>query len=210
MLPLLSALVAGCVHALEADHMAAVTTFVSRRPHPLKALGFGVRWGLGHSAMLLLAGGTLILLDLRPPPGAVRLFEAGVGAMLLGLGVWVLVEVVHGRALRGDHELALARGHRHGHLPGATWVGAAHGLAGTTGFLALLPAAMLASPWLASSYLALFGAGTMASMGAYALGAGLLFRRAGAGAPVLARIMRVAAGATSGAVGCLWIARALS
>ena len=44
------------------------------------------------AAMLLLAGGTLILLDLRPPPGAVRLLEAGVGAMLLGLGIFIPLE----------------------------------------------------------------------------------------------------------------------
>jgi hypothetical protein len=130
--------------------------------------------------------------------------------MLLALGLWVVVDVAHGRALPGAHELAHARGHRHAHRSGATWVGAAHGLAGTAGFLALVPATMLASPWLAGSYLALFGAGTMLSMGAYALGAGLLFHRAGTGAPLVARIMRLAAGVTSGVVGCLWIVRALS
>ncbi len=50
LLPLLTAVSLGFLHALEPDHMAAVTTFVSRRPRPREAVGFGVRWGLGHSA----------------------------------------------------------------------------------------------------------------------------------------------------------------
>jgi hypothetical protein len=210
ILPLVSALVAGCIHALETDHLAAVTAFVSRRPHPARALAFGLRWGLGHSAALLAAGGTLVALELRIAPALAGLLEGAVGVMLAGLGVWVLVELVHGRRDPGAHELAHTRGHRHHHLHGTTWVGAAHGLAGTAGFLALAPAAMLASPWLAGGYLALFGVGTMLSMGLYALGAGLVFHRAGAGAPALARIMRLLAGVASVGVGCLWIARALA
>lgn len=200
VLPLLSAVVAGCLHALEVDHMAAVTTFVSRRPHPLRAFGFGVRWGLGHSAAILLAGGLLVALGLRPPEAAVNLLEGAVGVMLVGLGVWVLVGVRRARAGRP------AEDGRHGH--GTTWVGAAHGLAGTGGFLALVPATLLASPWMAGAYLALFGVGTVLAMGVYAASAGYIFDRVGKDAPRLAPALRVAAGIASIGVGVAWLSNA--
>src|SRR3954466_8472120 len=86
LLPLLTALVAGFAHALEPDHMAAVTTFVSRRPRPLQAIGFGVRWGVGHSAALLVVGMVLVALQLQLPERMNRGLEFGVGGMLLALG----------------------------------------------------------------------------------------------------------------------------
>lgn len=203
-LPLLTALVAGFAHALEADHMAAVTTFVSRRPHPMRAAGFGVRWGIGHSLALLAAGGGLILLDLRVPAELARGLEFAVGAMLLGLGAWALLAGAHRRSLSRAH----AAGHSHSHP--TTWVGAAHGLAGTAGFLALVPAAMIASPWLAGGYLLCFGLGTVAAMGLYGLLAGVVFHRAGTLAPPLGTSLRVATALASSAIGVLWMHGAIT
>ncbi|HEV2148297.1 MAG TPA: hypothetical protein VGR37_12905, partial [Longimicrobiaceae bacterium] len=110
LLPLATALVAGFAHALEPDHMAAVTTFVSRRPRPLEALGFGLRWGLGHSAAIVAVGGVLVLLDVHVPEGVARGLEFGVGGLLMALGLWLLWSILHGRA----HALA-GRGHAHPH-----------------------------------------------------------------------------------------------
>ena len=201
-LPLATALVAGLVHALEADHMAAVTTFVSRRPHPLRALGFGVRWGVGHSAALLLAGGVVVTLQLRIPEEVVRGLEAGVGAMLVLLGVFTIATLRHHGTETPSHP------HRHD-LAGSTWVGAAHGVAGTAGFLAIIPAVMMASPWSAGGYLILFGVGTVVAMGAYALVAGILFNRAESLSPSLPRLLRLAAGLASATIGTMWILGAI-
>lgn len=202
-LPFATALLAGLVHALEADHMAAVTAFVSRRPHPLRALGFGVRWGLGHSAALLVAGGAAVLLGLDIPASLVGALEVGVGLMLVGLGAWSVATT--GRQ-------ALESTHPHGvkGAAGATWVGAAHGVAGTAGFLAIVPAVLLVSPWSAGGYLLLFGFGTVSAMGAYAFVAGMLFHRAGVMAPKAAVAMRIVAGAASVLIGAAWIQRALA
>lgn len=210
-LPLLTALTAGFAHALEADHMAAVTTFVSRRPHPLRALGFGIRWGVGHSLALLLAGGVVILLDVELPDRMVRGLEFGVGAMLLGLGAWVLAGALHLHRFRPEHRRAHRLGlpHSHVHGRGTTWVGIAHGLAGTAGFLALVPAAIARSPGQAVGYLLLFGLGTVLAMGLYGLLAGLLFHRVGEHAPRMGRVLQLLAGAASAAIGILWMAAAL-
>lgn len=212
IVPLGTALVAGIAHALEADHVAAVTAFVSRRPHPLRAMGFGVRWALGHSLALLMVGGALILLEVRFSESVVRALELGVGAMLVGLGGWVLGSALHARILSRAHARAHEHGHPHTHLAkdGTTWVGAAHGLAGTAGFLAILPVAFISSPWLAGGYLVLFGIGTVVAMGLYALVAGLVFHRVGAHAPRLGGGLRVATGLASIGIGLLWMAGALT
>ncbi|MBA2246434.1 MAG: sulfite exporter TauE/SafE family protein [Gemmatimonadetes bacterium] len=212
-LPLLTALVAGFVHALEADHMAAVTTFVSRRPHPLRALGFGVRWGVGHSIAILALGGALLLLDLRIPEGLESVLEGAVGALLLGLGLWVLGSTLHEQRYSQAHARAHSGGHTHSHVhphgQGTLWVGVAHGLAGTAALLALLPAALLTSGWLAAGYLLAFGVGTVVAMGLYALLAGLVFHHAGSRVPAVGMGLRLATGLGSSVLGVLWIYGAL-
>ena len=81
----------GFLHALEVDHMVAVTTFVSRRPTPAAAVRFGLKWGIGHSVAVLAAGGLLLATGLRWPARYDALGEALVGLMLIGLGSWALV-----------------------------------------------------------------------------------------------------------------------
>jgi len=209
ILPLLTALVAGFRHALEADHMAAVTTFVARRPRPVEAFGFGVRWGLGHSLAILVAGGLLILLDVRVPESLEAALEFGVGVMLVGLGGWVLVGLrrrgTDGGVHRHAHADGLAHPHVHPHGRATVWVGVAHGLAGTAALLALVPAALLGSAWLAAGYLVLFGVGTVIAMGIYAVIAGLLFHHAGDSVPALGTAMRVVTALASVVIGLWWM-----
>jgi len=208
LLPLLTALVAGFAHALEPDHMAAVTTFVSRRPRPLEAVGFGVRWGVGHSASILVVGVALVALNLRVPERLSRGLEFGVGGMLLALGLWLLWSVLHERAHRlagGPAPTSEGKTHAHGHRHGTLWVGMAHGLAGTAPLVALLPAATARSGWTAALYLLFFGVGTTVAMGLYAMAAGLVFDRAGSRTPALAGTLRALTAVGSGALGVAWM-----
>ncbi|HYJ78096.1 MAG TPA: hypothetical protein VEW03_00640 [Longimicrobiaceae bacterium] len=210
LLPLLTALVAGFAHALEADHMAAVTTFVSRRPRPLQAVGFGVRWGAGHSLAILVVGMALIAVDLRIPAGVARGLEFGVGGMLLALGLWLLWTVLHERAHRLGAGPAPGTADDHGHRHGSLWVGVAHGLAGTAPLLAMVPAATAGSPWMAGGYLLCFGLGTTLAMGSYALAAGLAFHHAGSRAPALGGGLRALTALGSAAVGVVWMLGAVN
>lgn len=205
VLPLATALVLGFGHALEPDHMAAVTTFVARRPRPAEAVRFGADWGVGHSAAILLAGGVLIVLDLRISAGVARGLEFGVGSMLLLLGCWLLWGILHDRA----HALARPHGHSHAHRH-TTWVGAAHGLAGTAPLVALLPVTLASSPLLVGAYLLLFGVGTTLGMAVYALVAGVVFHQAGARVPRLAGGLRAATALGSAALGVFWMYGALA
>lgn len=201
---LLTALVAGFAHALEPDHMAAVTTFVSRGARPVQALGFGIRWGLGHSLAVLAVGSVLILLDLNFPDGLARGLEFGVGTMLLALGLWLLWSLRHARAHRGED------GQPRGHGRATGWVGVAHGLAGTAPLIALLPVALIGSPTLAAGYLLLFGVGTVLAMGVYAGVMGVVFHHAGHRSPALAGALRVTTALGSAAIGVFWMHGALA
>ena len=204
LLPLMTAVSLGFLHALEPDHMAAVTTFVSRRPRPAEALGFGLRWGVGHSAAILLVGSALIALGIHVPEGVVAGLEFGVGTMLLGLGVWLLWSVVHGEA----HALA-DPDHGHEHPHGSVWVGLAHGLAGTAPLVAVLTVAVSSSPWVAGVYLLLFGVGTTAGMGLYAATAGALFHQAHHRVPALRGTLRAATALGSAVLGVFWMVNAI-
>lgn len=207
-LALLTALVAGFTHALEPDHMAAVTTFVARRPSLRDAVRFGARWGLGHSAALVAVGGLLVALDVRMPEGVTRGLEFGVGTMLVALAAWLLWTVAHERA----HALAGPKhpDGGHAHAPhGAGWVGVLHGLAGTGSLIAVLQVTLAPTPGFALAYLVLFGAGTTVGMAAYAGVAGALFAR-GEHSAHLARFLRTATAVGSAVLGVFWMRAALA
>lgn len=117
VLALATALMLGFLHALEVDHMIAVTSFVTTRPTLRTAAGFGLRWGIGHSLAVLLAGGILIITGLRWPPRYDAWGEAAVGLMLIGLGAWAVRSSrklhLHLPAEHGDH----VHLHAHGGTP---------------------------------------------------------------------------------------------
>jgi ABC-type nickel/cobalt efflux system permease component RcnA len=110
-----TACVLGFLHALEIDHMLAVTTFVARRPKLAVAAGFGARWGLGHSIAVLLAGGLLLATGLKLPASFDAMGEAVVGLMLVGLGLWAW----RSAARLHLHTPEEHGGHAHVHVHGA-------------------------------------------------------------------------------------------
>jgi High-affinity nickel-transport protein len=54
--------VLGLRHAIEADHLAAISTIVTERRSLLSSLLVGASWGLGHTLALLVAGVGVLLL----------------------------------------------------------------------------------------------------------------------------------------------------
>jgi len=121
---LTTAFLLGLAHAIEIDHMIAVTAFVSTRPKLRAAAGFGLRWGLGHSLAVFIAGGILIATGLRWPEGYDQLGEALVGALLVAVGIWAMRRArklhLHPPEEHGDHahlhaHKGAASEHTHGH-----------------------------------------------------------------------------------------------
>ena len=83
----------GMQHALEADHIAAVSSIAARRSHVADIVKHGLTWGLGHTLTLFVFAGAAILLGHAIPDSAARPIETAVGLMLVGLGYVALFGV---------------------------------------------------------------------------------------------------------------------
>jgi high-affinity nickel permease len=175
----------GMQHALEADHIAAVSSIAARRSDISDIVKHGLTWGLGHTLTLFIFAGLAILLGHAIPDAIARPIEAAVGVMLIGLGSHVLWRLwrdrVHFHAHRhgdGTRHLHLhshageTTAHTmsaHAHVHGFRWrtllVGLMHGMAGSAALL-VLAVSQAASPAIAVAYVLLFGIGSMLGMGA--------------------------------------------
>src|SRR2546430_8936081 len=80
----------GMQHALEADHIAAVSSIAARRTHVGDIVKHGLTWGLGHTLTLFAVAGAAILLGRAIPEHFARPLETAVGIMLIGLGAHAL------------------------------------------------------------------------------------------------------------------------
>jgi high-affinity nickel permease len=181
-----SALILGFVlglrHALDPDHVVAMSTIVSTESNWRRSSLIGSFWGLGHATSLLLVGGLIVALRINITElGAARL-EILVAVMLIALGVAAIREAragfrIHAHSHRhGSSEHAhlhthQAHGqpaHEHAHLlrfgfrPFA--VGLVHGIAGSGG-LALLVMATAKTAAEGFLYMAALGLGALVGMG---------------------------------------------
>jgi hypothetical protein len=175
----------GMRHALEADHIAAVSSIAARRSHVADIVKHGLTWGLGHTLTLFVFAGAAILLGHAIPESVARPIETAVGIMLIGLGAHVLWRLWRDRVHfhRHGHGDGTVHFHAHSHAGetapharaahvhdhGFRWrtllVGLMHGMAGSAALL-VLAATQASSPAIGLGYVALFGVGSMIGMGA--------------------------------------------
>jgi cytochrome c biogenesis protein CcdA len=111
----------GMQHALEADHIAAVSSIAARRTDVGDIVKHGLTWGLGHTLTLFVFAGAAILVGQAIPEHWSRPLETAVGIMLVGLGAHVLWRLwrdgVHfHRHSHGDGTVHL---HAHSHAKAA-------------------------------------------------------------------------------------------
>src|SRR5262245_8093159 len=79
-------LVLGVRHAMDPDHVVAITTIVSRERSVAKAGLIGALWGLGHTFTIFFVGSAIILFNVAIPPRLGLAMELSVGVMLVVLG----------------------------------------------------------------------------------------------------------------------------
>src|SRR5215813_6788581 len=82
----------GIRHALEPDHLAAISTLVGERPGTRSGAMLGVCWGIGHSLSLLAVAMVVGIWQWRLSPAASQLFELGVALMLMVLGARAIAQ----------------------------------------------------------------------------------------------------------------------
>ena len=87
-------LLLGMRHAMDPDHVVAVTTIVSRERTVSHAAVIGALWGLGHTITIFGVGSAIILLKLTIPPALGLTMELLVALMLILLGVLNLTGVM--------------------------------------------------------------------------------------------------------------------
>jgi hypothetical protein len=158
----------GMQHALEADHIAAVSSIAARRTHVGDIVKHGLTWGLGHTLTLFTVAGAAILLGQALPENLARPMETAVGLMLVGLGAHVLWRLWRDRVHfhRHGHDDGTVHFHAHSHA-GETLSHTRASHAHAHGFRLLVLAASQASSAAAGlAYIAVFGIGSMVGMGA--------------------------------------------
>jgi high-affinity nickel-transport protein len=182
-------LLLGIRHALDPDHVVAVSTFATRTGSFRRALFVGALWGVGHTVTVLVAGGAIIALELAVPPRAGLAMELAVAVMLILLGVVNLVNARRGTPVAPSASRPVL-------------VGMVHGLAGSSAIALLVVAAAREVLW-GVAYLVLFGVGTVVGMivvtGMITVPASLMVARTG----VSQRWLTAAAGVVSVAFGLL-------
>lgn len=182
---LLFGLLIGMQHALEADHVAALSSISTGTRSVRRIATHGAVWGLGHSLTLLIFAGAAVFLGLRFNDNLAHALECVVGVMLILLGGQVLFRLWHSRVHVHSHRHADGKFHFHVHshrpentahdpdrhvhthaskLPVRTLVvGMVHGLAGSAA-LVVLTASTVQDPVMGLLYVALFGLGSIAGM----------------------------------------------
>jgi ABC-type nickel/cobalt efflux system permease component RcnA len=203
-------------HALEPDHLTAVSTLVANERRALRGAWLGAWWGLGHLVSLLVIGSTLAALQTQMPSHLASAFELAVAAMLIGLGIRSIV-----RALRDARGCApsppaslleihdCGRGHIHvgrrGFAIRSLSIGLMHGLAGSGTLVALVAGELPTLP-LRIAYILVFGVGAIIGMTLLSGLAGIPLAQLSR-SPRLGRLLLAATGSLSIGLGIAWALR---
>lgn len=144
---------AGLEHAFEADHLLAVNTLVSHRENLKQSLKDGIFWGIGHTTTIFFVGILMIGFKLNIGENIFKNFEAGVGIMLIFLGIYRMSKLYFPKQHNHTHNTSRA----------AFGVGLIHGLAGS-GALVVLVISQMKTPFEGLMYILIFGLGSIFGM----------------------------------------------
>lgn len=202
--------VLGLRHAIEADHLAAVSTIVSEKKSIFTASIVGGMWGVGHTISLFAVGLVVIFLKLQISESVEAKLEGAVGIMLVLLGLNALRKLfqsdkihVHAHEHDGRQHLHIhthvdekAERSHHRFSPRSVAIGMVHGLAGSAALM-LLIVPTIPSPWVAMVYILIFGVGSIGGMMVMSLLIGLPFHFTANRFDVLNKGIRLCAGVFS-------------
>lgn len=213
-------LVMGIKHALDTDHVMAVSNIVGeRRGGLLSSAMVGVSWGIGHSATLFLIAIPVLLLRLTVPASLGSFAEAGVGVVLIALGLATLRSLwrkrvhlhVHGHpserrtsAHLHFHSHLDDVGHDHGHhlalRPRSILIGLLQGTAGSTALMVLV-LSTLDSPLAGLIFVAAYDLAVILGILAFSVAISLPFTLTSSRLPLFNKALQLTTAVVSIAVG---------
>jgi high-affinity nickel permease len=206
----------GAKHALDADHVVAILTISAENRRVWRLSLIGLCWGIGHTLILLLVGGAMLLFKLTIPAHWNRGLEAGVGVMLIGLGLSVGLTLwrerfhvhshTHADGERHHHLHSHREGPEHHHLHRfrleykSLAIGMVHGLAGSAAIF-LLVLATVPSPGQGLVYILIFGVGSIVGMALLATAMSLPFTLSAGRMARVQQVLRAGAAVVSVGLG---------
>lgn len=213
-------LILGVKHALDADHLIAVSTIVSEHKSLKWASLIGAFWGLGHTTTLFAVGLLVIGLRLTIPPRVALSLEFLVAAMLVILGATILWRSFGVEKLHLHDHAHNPNTHAHFHLHDNTaedhshrhpfnsmrkpfLVGMVHGLAGSAALM-LLVLTTIPAPLSGLAYILIFGFGSVGGMLVLSSLIGIPFILTARRFTMLNRWIRITAGTASVIFG-IWL-----
>ena len=143
----------GLRHALDSDHLAAVSTVLAERPSLLASGAVGLWWGIGHTLTLMLVGSVVLAWGIRIPEEFELLAESGVAVLLIVLGGTLALKLyrerwhVHRHHHDGEPHIHFHSHHRQNDHRHPHWmiqsirplcIGMAHGLAGSAALMLMI------------------------------------------------------------------------
>lgn len=215
----------GLMHALDADHVMAVSTLSSRKPGFWRTLRFCSHWAAGHGLVILLIAALLFGIGVQVPPALQHLAEMSVGVLLIVLGLFCLWQfrrqklrvsmhshgdVVHTHVHDTEHGDTSEAASQTGkitdkHTP--AMVGMLHGLAGSAPAMALVPSIANGQLSYALIYLSVFSLGVAIAMVVFGLGLGAVQQFLREHYQRLFMLSRYIIAIGSVVLGCFWLAQ---
>jgi len=170
----------GLKHALEPDHLVAVSTIVYKHKNPFKAAYNGFVWGIGHTFTIFIIGFFVLTYKLSISENLADWLEHGVAVMIIFLGLKTLLNYKETHSHSHDHHThthdhthdhSHSHDHHHHSKDGVDTikslvVGTIQGLAGSAA-LVILAMTTVNNTFQGLLFILIFGAGTIVAMFLY-------------------------------------------
>jgi nickel/cobalt exporter len=110
----------GLLHALDADHVMAVSALSNRKPSLKRTLTFSANWAVGHGSVLIILGLLFFGLGVALPETIKQIAESSVGVLLIVLGLSCFWQFHKEKIVLNKHTHEHSQGsieHTHLHVP---------------------------------------------------------------------------------------------
>ncbi|PLT29559.1 urease accessory protein UreH domain-containing protein [Peribacillus deserti] len=155
--------VLGIKHAIEPDHVIAVSTIASQSKKLSRSSLAGVFWGIGHTATLFIVGIILLVMKGQIPEKWAMSLEFLVGIMLVYLGITTITSLKKIHVHQKEHNSESSNKAENLSYLKSMFIGFVHGLAGS-GAMVLLTMSTVNTVLESAIYIFIFGFGTVFGM----------------------------------------------